>query len=33
MKKTLKAIGLFIYYVIALIPFFILGFMLGLKLI
>jgi hypothetical protein len=33
MKKTLKAIGLFIYYVIALIPIFILGYMLGLKLI
>jgi hypothetical protein len=33
MKKTLKAIGLVIYYIIALIPFFILGYMLGLKLI
>jgi hypothetical protein len=33
MKKTLKAIGLVIYYIIALIPIFILGYMLGLKLI
>jgi hypothetical protein len=33
MKKALKAIGLVIYYIIALIPIFILGYMLGLKLI
>jgi hypothetical protein len=33
MKKTLKAIGLVIYYIVALIPIFILGYMLGLKLI
>jgi hypothetical protein len=33
MKKTMKAIGLVIYYIIALIPIFILGYMLGLKLI
>jgi len=33
MKKAVKTIGLIIYYIIALIPFFILGYMLGLKLI
>jgi hypothetical protein len=33
MKKTLKAIGLVIYFIVALIPIFILGYMLGLKLI
>jgi hypothetical protein len=33
MKKTLKAIGLVIYYIVALIPIFILGYMLGLKLL
>jgi hypothetical protein len=33
MKKAVKTIGLIIYYVIALIPIFILGYMLGLKLI
>jgi len=33
MNKTLKKIGLVLYYIIALIPIFILGYMLGLKLI
>jgi hypothetical protein len=33
MKKAFKKIGLIIYYIIALIPIFILGYMLGLKLI
>lgn len=33
MKKAIKKIWLVIYYVIALIPIFILGYMLGLKLI
>jgi hypothetical protein len=33
MKKAVKTIGLIIYYIIALIPIFILGYMLGLKLI
>jgi hypothetical protein len=33
MKKAIKTIGLIIYYIIALIPIFILGYMLGLKLI
>jgi hypothetical protein len=33
MRKALKTIGLVIYYIIALIPIFILGYMLGLKLI
>jgi hypothetical protein len=33
MKKTLKAIGLVIYFIVALIPIFILGYMLGLKLL
>lgn len=33
MKKAIKTIGLVIYYIVALIPFFILGYMLGLKLL
>jgi hypothetical protein len=33
MKKALKAIGLVIYTVIALLPIFFLGYLLGLKLI
>jgi hypothetical protein len=33
MKKTLKAIGFVIYFIVALIPIFILGYMLGLKLL
>jgi hypothetical protein len=33
MKKTLKAIGLVIYFIIALLPIFFLGYMLGLKLL
>jgi hypothetical protein len=33
MKKALKKIWLVIYYIIALIPIFILGYMLGLKLL
>jgi hypothetical protein len=33
MKKTLKKIGLVIYFIIALLPIFLLGYMLGLKLI
>jgi hypothetical protein len=33
MKKTLKVLGTIIYAVIALLPIFILGYMLGLKLI
>jgi hypothetical protein len=33
MKKAIKTIGLIIYAVIALLPIFILGYMLGLKLL
>jgi hypothetical protein len=33
MKKAIKKIGLVLYYIIALLPIFFLGYMLGLKLI
>jgi hypothetical protein len=33
MKKAIKTIGLVIYFIVALIPIFILGYMLGLKLL